>query len=334
MSTGRETFCIMDEPINFVKLDRINDFMGVDKINYFWVPDRNNLSIEPKKTGKSKIIKNERFEEYFNFVEMWDFEIEWKPIFGYSFSPICVNKSNNAIAGTLSMSFVKGKIHLLPKTTKINVSDSIELLIDLAIGKETTEYTWRKQIDIPTLQPIETKLELTRNKMKSIKKEIEALKHDWADQERYRDLFSKDSDKVEEAVQRMLADLGIETEKTRKGHVIDLISDRVAVEVTSIKGKVKARTKKVTQLSRFIEEKRTEEKVIFVANTYKELPPSERINKKPVSNTMKKFLESTDVCFMSTLILYKLWLKTVKKEMSVKKASSLILKEDGLLKLA
>lgn len=323
MATNREIFCILDEPISAE---------GVSKLNYIWFPERENLLVIHKKPGKSKIVKNERFTKYLAFVGKWSYEIDKKFSRYSSFNSICVNKSQNNIAGTFFV-MGRGKIHLLPKTTTVSVSDSIELLIDLALGKEIEEYPWRKEIEIPGLQEYEAKIESKRGKIASIKKEIEDLERKWKDRERYRDLFSMDDDKIPKAVQRILADLGIETRETSKGYVIDLISEKVGVEVTSIKGKVDTKNKKVNQLSRFIEEERKEEKVVFVANAHKELPITERIGKENITPTMEKFLESVQVCFMTTLTLYQLWMKVLKKEMSAEEASSLILTKVGILRI-
>jgi hypothetical protein len=322
MRTNREIFCIIDEPIS---IDEASE------INYAWFPFHERLSIIRKKPGKSKTVRNQRFAEYFKFVGEWNYEIYWKWISSFSFDFICVNKSGKAVAGTLTHG--QSKIHLLPKTTKISVSDSIKLLIDLALGKELTEYPWRKEIETPGLQEIEAEMESKRVEIDLIKKEMKDLENKWKDRERYRDLFSKDAHKIPKAVQRILADLGIETRITPKGHVIDLISEKVGVEVTSIKGKINAKNKKVSQLSRFIEEERKEEKVIFVANTHKELPITERMGKEDITATMEKFLESVQVCFITTLTLYQLWMRVLKKEMSIKEASSLILTKVGVLRI-
>lgn len=330
MKTSRETFCIIDEPINFRKGTK-----QIKRINYVWLPQYDSLKIIRKKPGKSKTVKDKRFTKYFECVEKWNYEIQWRWVQYYNFDSICVNKSGNAIAGTLYWTLLgeSGKIYLLPKTTRISVSDSVELLIDLALGKEITEYPWRREINVPRLQKIESKINSKRGKIDLIRKEIEDLKLKWEDQESYRDIFSKNDNKVPRAVQRILGDLGIRTKETPKGYVVDLISQKVAVEVTSIKGKVNAKTKKVSQLSRFIEEKRKEEKVIFVANTYKELFISERVGKEHLTETMENFLKSVHVCFITTLTLYQLWLKMLKEEMSARKVASLILKKDGILQI-
>lgn len=324
ISTGREIFCIIDEPLS----------SQMSNLNYFWVPGYSDLSIIRKKTGKSKKVINERFAEYLAFVENWKYEIKLESIF-YEINSICVNKSGNDVASTITSKLIhgNGKIYLLPKTTKMSVSDSIELLIDLALGKEITEYPWRNEIEIPGLQKIESEIDVERGKIDSIRKKIEKLKLKWKNQESYRDIFSKDDNKVPKATQRILGDLGIRTKETVKGYVVDLINQKVAVEVTSIKGKVNAKTKKVNQLSRFIEEEKKEEKVIFVANTYKELPVKERVGKEHITRTMEKFLKSVHVCFMTTLTLYQLWSKVLRKEMSARKAASVILEKEGSLQI-
>jgi len=226
-----------------------------------------------------------------------------------------------------------GKIHLLPKTTKISVSDSIKLLVDLTLGKEPEEYPWRSAIRIPGLQEYEAEIKLKSNNIDLIEKEIEDLKKKWRDRERYRDLFSKNDNKTPKAVQRILADLGIKTRKTTPGYVIDLISEKVGVEVTSIKRKVNAKTKKINQLTRFVEETRKEEKVVFVANTYNDLPIADRMTKEHITREMESFLRSIEVSFLTTLTLYQLWMKVITKEMSAEEASSLILEKKGVVRI-
>ena len=323
ITTGREIFCVMNEPMSI---------FGMGNVNYLWFPNANNLSVISRKSGKSKTVRDERFKGYFEYVGEWRHEIEYSSGF-YTFSPICVNKSGNAIACTVKPDVhgMKGSIHLLPRTTEVSVTDSIELLIDLALGKEITEYPWRKQIEIQGLKEIEAEIEGRIEGIDRIQREIEDWKSKWRERERYRDLFSKDDDRIPEAVQRVLADLGLETKETPKGYVVDLLGEKTAVEVTSIKGKVNAKSKKVIQLSRFIEEERKDEKVILVANTYKELPLAERKGKVDISVPMERFLKSVQACFITTLALYGLWNRVLKKEMSAEDARKLIISTVGVL---
>ncbi len=326
MLQNRDTFCIIAEQ---------NPQIGNSVFaNYSWIPHPEKISITKTQPGTSKNIHEERFAGYLDLVEQWNYEIEWCDPEHFDFEPICTNKSGKYIAATLSFAGREntGKIHFLPKSTK-NIDYSIELLVDLARNEIPAEYSWREHIEIPNLKEIEREISIEKEKIELINKNVKALQFKWTEREKYRDVFSKDDNKIPETVQKMLADFGINTLATQPGYVVDLLSSEVAVEVTSIKGKVDAQTKKITQLSRFIETERTNQKVIFVANTYKELPLKERIGKEHVTQTMNEFLKSVDVCCMTALTLYHLWLKVGKKEIAAKDACSLILKTAGVLAL-
>jgi hypothetical protein len=145
--------------------------------------------------------------------------------------------------------------------------------------------------------------------------------------------FQKITIKSLKQLKKILADLGIETEETNKGNVIDLKGVKVGVEVTSVKGKINAKNKKINQLSRFIEEQKKNEKVIFVAKTYNELPIEERRNREHITPTMRNFIKTIQTSFLTTLTLYDLWMKVRRQELTNKEASSVILNTNGEVKL-
>ncbi len=117
-----------------------------------------------------------------------------------------------------------------------------------------------------------------------------------------------------ETVKRMLFDIGIQSKLTKPGFVVDLLGPRVAVEVTSDTGKIKAKSDSLTQLGRFTQEKGTQKKMILVANTYKRLPVEDRAGKEDFSPQAAEYLKRLGVCHMSARCLYLLW-KKVKEEM-------------------
>lgn len=325
MRTGREIFCIIDKPVRLTSM-----LEGVTIENYSWIPYFKNLSIYSRKKGKSQQVINKIFSKYFAFVEEWIYELHWKWVRGANFNYLAINKSGKPIAGTID--YGNGKIHLLPKTTKINVVNSVRLLFDIAIGKGMEEFPWRNTIQIPKLLEIEEKITSKKEKIRLIEEEIKNLEKEWKNQESYRDLFSRDDAKIPKAVQKIMFDFGIKTNETPKGHVVDLINEKIGIEVTSIKGKVNAKTKKITQLSRFNEEK-TDEKIVFVANTYNELSIDDRINKEHITPTMEKFIESLKASFLTTQTLYEIWIKVMKNKMTSHEACTLIFNTNGVVRI-
>ena len=141
--------------------------------------------------------------------------------------------------------------------------------------------------------------------------------------DKYRDLLTSNGRRLEKAVQNALLVLGIKTEETEEGFPVDLLGDNVAIEVTGTAGKIDTKSEKFNQIIRFIEDYRKNEKVILVANTYKRLKPEDRKGKMNFTPAVEDFLESRDVCLLTSQTLFELW-KDVKngdkkKEFTIKK---------------
>ena len=124
---NKEIFCIMEKPFKIL-------FKQIP-LNYSWLPFPQKLKVNPMLLGKTIYRKSERFAEYFENVEKWDNELFWESTKNCSFDIIAVNKSNNPIAATITINN-RGKVHFLPKVTKINSKKAIELLIEYAKKSE------------------------------------------------------------------------------------------------------------------------------------------------------------------------------------------------------
>ena len=48
---------------------------------------------------------------------------------------------------------------------------------------------------------------------------------------------------------------------------------------------------------------------------------------------MEKFIESLEVSFLLSVTLYQIWIKVMKKEMTVEEARSMILNTNGVVKI-
>ncbi|HUU86994.1 MAG TPA: hypothetical protein VMX17_04485 [Candidatus Glassbacteria bacterium] len=302
---NKEIFCIMDKPLKIL-------FKKIP-INYSWIPFPQKLTVNPMLLGRTINLIDERFSEYIENVEKWENELYWKNTINCSFDYIAINKSQNPIAATITIND-RGKIHFLPKTTKISHSNAIKLLIDLATGEEPEEYQWLDSIEIPELNQIE-------NSWNNI-----------ITPEKYRNLFSIDDKKITKAVQIILEDLGIKTTQTTEFDLTDLKTN-IVVQITSTKGKVEAQNTKINQLARLIEKQRKNEKIIIIANTYKDLPINNRTNKEQIDLSMKIFLETNNAMFLTTLSLYHLWKKVITDQISTQEASSLIQNEIGEIEI-
>ena len=302
---NKEIFCIMEKPFKIL-------FKKIP-LNYSWIPFPQKLTVNPMLLGRTKMLSDERFFEYMENVERWDNELFWKATANCRFDSIAINKSQNPIAATLTIG-KRGKIHFLPKTTKINGSKAIDLLIGLASREEPEDYPWLDLIEIP---------------------ELNQTGNPWSNSitpEEYRNLFSIDHKKITKAVQIILEDLGIQTLQNTEFCLTGLKSN-IVVKIASTKGKVGAQNAKISQLAKFIENQRKNEKIIFVANTYRDLPINNRINKEHIDLSMKLFLETNNVIFLTTLSLYHLWKKVITDQISTQEASFLLHNEIGEIQI-
>ena len=251
---------------------------------------------------------------------------------GIVLEPIAVNKSGKMIGARIvgvdpELYVGSGSICLLPKPTECDTHEAIETLIDVATSEERSELEWRGRLDIPGLSEIEKdigQLKLNYDKQKN------ALETKRQSLDKYRDIFSVHEAPQIDAVRLALKDMGLETERTKPGFPVDLLGSDLAIEVTSIAGKINSDSPKMFQLLQFSEKHRKNEKVVLIANTFKREYPSDRIGKQDFTPQVIEFLKSNKVCAMTCVTLLKLW-KLAKNDQA--KAKNLILQTDGELSL-
>ncbi|MCW4016329.1 MAG: hypothetical protein NWF06_08165 [Candidatus Bathyarchaeota archaeon] len=298
---NKEIFCVMDKPFNIL-------FKKIP-LNYSWMPFPQKLTMNPMLLGLTINNIHERFADYMKNVEKWDNEIYWKNTANCSFEYIATNKTQQAIAATITMNS-RGKIHFLPKPEKSNHNKAINLLIKLATQKESKEDSELSTIDIPEINQSENLRNIS----------VLAGKHS--------NLFSTDNKKITKAVQVVLKDLGIATNQTSEFDLTDL-KGNIVFKVTSTKGKVDAQNVQLDQVTRFIEKQRKNEKIVFIANTYQELPINSRTSKENIDLASSIFLEAHKVMFLTTLSLFHLWEKTISGQITSQEAVWLIENESG-----
>jgi len=302
---SKEIFCIMEKPLKIL-------FKQI-ALNYSWIPFPQKLTVNPMLLGRTIVLTDERFREYMDNVKKWENELFWTDTANCRFEPIAVNKSQNAIAATITIND-RGKIHFLPKTTRISRSEAIKLLMRLAAGEEPEEPAWLTSIEIPESTRPQDQWNIS------------------IAPEEYRKLFSVDHKRVTKAVQIMLEDMGIQTLQNAEFGLIGL-KENIVVKTASTKEKLEPQNPKFSQLARFIEHQRRNEKIVFIANTYSGLPLNKRTNKEHLDPSVKLFFETSNVVFLTTLSLYNLWKKVITFQISVNEAALLLHNEKGELKI-
>ena len=357
IGTGREVFCIIDKMIQpspppiqpgEPHYKSINAWY-VFPTNYDWLPARINLDAK-KKGGHYISLRNRRFKDYFELVHEWHYEIEFSmetipglvQSFLNSLYPIAVNKSEKMVSCSLwrgaedrkkALESEKiGMVHLLPPPKESDMTQAIEVLIDLIVGMEDkTIVPWRKQIEVPNERVLNEIIAKKFDEIESIQKEITQLQEQVKSWDAYRDLLTETGEHLENIVQKTLIDLGIRTNKTKKNFPADLLSDEVAVEITGIKGCLNVGSEKVNQVGRFKEKHRKKEKIVLIVNTFNGLAPKKRQGKTNFTQEVSAYFEALNVCFMTTMTLFQLWKSVVLGQLEQRNVKVGILTKTGEL---
>ena len=217
-------------------------------------------------------------------------------------------------------------------TTKCNIHESIEILLDIICGKERkTIPVWRNEIEILEINEFERKIREKQKEIEIIQREISEIKLNIDDLDSHRDLFTATGDELEKIVQKTLSEIGIETEKTERGFPADLINKEFAVEITGIKGSVGVGSEKVNQVGRFKESYSKGEKIILIANTNMDLSPKEREGKTDFSKEVNEYFKSLSVYCLSTKMLFELWKDVINEKKQSKDVKNKLLVKIGEL---
>lgn len=135
-------------------------------------------------------------------------------------------------------------------------------------------------------------------------KEIEDL-------EGFLPLVYADGDILVSAVIKSLQFLGLKAEPTEPGFTTDILAEtkdgskKFAFEVTGTVDPIKKDSKKLTQLLDFERIKEQNEKTILIANTFKDLPISEREGKDNFTSQVVEFLGKFPILLMTGWDLYR-----------------------------
>ena len=96
-----------------------------------------------------------------------------------------------------------------------------------------------------------------------------------------------------------------------KGATIDFTaktdSMKLAIEVTGVDDKIYKSSKKFGQILQYLPMKEENEKIVLLANTYKDIDVKERIGRENFTGTVREIADSNRFCLMTTMDLYFMW---------------------------
>lgn len=324
LETGREIFCLINEPfLPILRNGEPKAWLARAPSNYFILPSYPTVT---RKEGTSKIVVSRRFRPYMDQVEKWSYELS-----GSGLNPIAKNKSGKLIAGTIP--WVKGGIHFLPPPSECTPEEAIDILLDLILRPSTTRHpAWRSQLDIPGMKPVEERIHDLQGRIGDLGKQLEKLESQKTRLDTFRDLISPagTGDYLESLVKDVLQELGIKTSKAPEGFPVDLLGSGFAVEVTGISKGITVSSEKYGQTLRFLEKHHRGEKVLLIANTYKNIDPHKRPSQH-FSNIIIEHLKARHVCLLTTVRLHWLWTSVSKGGLSKEDAAKLLRDTDGEL---
>jgi len=340
--TGRSVWCITEKLLlPSPPKTGPKSFFGIRPTSYDWLFVYPTINEVPE--GSSVQVVDEKFSPYLQKVRKWNLEIE--NIYTYQgdsmrlvepegmlLESIAVNKSGKMIGARIvgvhpELYEGSGSICFLPKPTECDTPEAVETLIDIATGEKRLEPEWRTSVEIPGLNEVEKKISQLKL---DYEKQMKDLAAKWQSLDKYRDIFSVHEAPQIDAVKLVLRDIGFETERTKPGFQVDLLGRDLAVEITSISGKVNSESPKMFQLTQYFEKYHKDEKVLLIANTYKREDLIVRKGKQDFTPPVVDFLKLKQVCAMTATTLLELW-KLCKTDQS--KARKLLLETCGELKI-
>ena len=143
---------------------------------------------------------------------------------------------------------------------------------------------------------------------------------------------------LEKAVMLVFEDFDLNVEKADPGANKDLIvkdnsGNILLVEVTGVKGKINSQSRKMAQLMDLVLEKRSDEKIVLIANTYREKEPAERSGDEHFTEKVKNLCEKIGICLMTTVDLFYLWKNVLEGKKTPEQVIDTVLATSGVYKI-
>lgn len=211
------------------------------------------------------------------------------------------------------INILKGSLIFLPQTKARSM-----MIIDqlYAIGNAEYEKNIQKIEEYPSppewLDKYKAKQELgLERKIEDLTQKLERRKLEHKRFEKIDVLLYGTGNPLEVAVQKVLEEMGCTVEKLEKGATMDLKarinSIKFAIEVTGVEDKIYKDSKKFAQILQYLPHKEENEKIVLLANTYRDIDVGERVGRENFTNPVLKIAENNGFCLITTMDLYFMW---------------------------
>jgi hypothetical protein len=152
----------------------------------------------------------------------------------------------------------------------------------------------------------------------------------------FSELLYESGDQLEQSVKRFFEFLGMKVEETEKSFPVDLLAQKddvkLAIEVTGTNGNINNKDRKVGQAVTYYGEKKEDEKIILVANTYRHRPIPER-PKESFTPQAEKILRPFGVCLTTGVTLYRFWKAVLEGKKGKDEIIALLRNTNGILEI-
>lgn len=292
----------------------------------------NKLKLEITLTAGTNIelLSNKKvFKDYFNEKEKIEYYKIIRPYREDSFNKIAVNKvTGDSVAGFSEIG--KGTLIIIPEKEG---QDKLILENLIGIGKEFYKTRYSKE---HISQPIWVN-EYKSKHEKDVDKNLEEHRKKRTKLDSIKTLLYAGGDSLVDGIINVFEDFGYTAENTKKAFPTDIFIKEgkkliFAIEATGTVNKISRTDKKITQVLDYIQTHSRDEKVILMANTHKDKEIKER-PKENFTPTAVNFLEKNEVCMITTVELYNLWIKFIEGKISKEKITESLLNSNGLFKL-
>lgn len=280
------------------------------------------------KENKWKIHLYDYFEQYQIHYKVWrDMDV-------IAINPV----TNEAIACAIFLP--RGTLVFLPQSRH---SPSNKAYYLFQIGKYYYELSSEKIGIFPKAPEWITNYKTEHEKI--IETEISQLEENLKEKYEHRNHFQRinallfaSGNALENATKLAFEDFNLHVEKTKTGDKKDLIVEissdkRLLIEVTGILDKIKQSSSKMGQMMLLINEKEVNDKIVLIANTYRELEPKDREGKEHFTKEVIIIAENNEICLMTTVDLFNLWKDVIENNKTPEHVIDSIIDTNGVYKL-
>ena len=324
-SMGSEIIVIGNKDFRFGKPPRSEE-------SGYWLPRLPTFDYDQ---GETILLLDQSFEYYMTHVQKWAYCLrlgDWFPhknlpafiseaglgkvlTFDVNLSPIAVNRYKRQIAFRANFkagSFESGNLIWLPPTTDLSSADAIMLILKeryhLYSGRKVPE--WISRYPVPSEVPIRERIEITRNVISDLTRELESLEQKLKDGTNYHKLLYEFEESILGPVVRdALSELGGGLDEpgspeSEDDRLKDPMSREYMVAIRGHEGPLQL--KDINDLAHRVSDmlilKNKLTKGLLVCNLQCNLPPAQRVNIFPRNCVIAA--NNTKICLLTTTQIY------------------------------